>query len=395
MPAGTYVVTLAQRREGGVDLAFRFASSRFLELFALSREALMENSNIIIDSIHPEDREDMNASNARAYATGQPFQWEGRTLLDGRTRWLDIRSNPRIASDGITVWEGVVTDVTARVKAERKLAETLENEKLLRVEAEIMRREAEAAHEAKSMFLAKMSHEIRTPLSALVSLSQAMWMRCQQENLDPGFNEFLNRIRSGGQYLNLLLRNVLNVSAAQSGRVPVSPSEFYLADWAEDIRNILEPIAGYHRGSISWSLPKNDEVRVRTDQMRLSQIALNLGENALKFSNTAAAPVRISLSIHGECLLLIVEDCGPGIPPEKRDAVFEEFAQAGSESSPLNEGVGLGLSVVKTNTLLLGGSLRAEAASSNGMKFIVQIPCMVDTSHQQKHSDPEKLSATP
>lgn len=374
MPAGTYVLTLTPRPEGGVDLAFRFVSKRFLELFGVGRGALMENPNIVINSIHPEDREHMNESNARAYATNQPFHWEGRTLLDGETRWLSISSNLRVEPDGVTVWEGVVNDITARVEAEQKLAKALETEQRLRSEAEALRREAEKAHEAKSMFLAKMSHEIRTPLSALVSLSQAMWMRGERQESTVDFTRFLNRVRSGGQYLNLLLRNVLNVSAAESGRVPVKASEFYVADWLDEIRNILDAIAEYHRGEIEWSPPEDDEARWRTDQMRLTQIALNLGENALKFSAGRAGPVRIAVECTGSHLRLKVEDRGPGIPRENLAAVFDEFTQAGAEVSPVDDGVGLGLAVVRINAGLLGGAVRAEALKPQGTRFIVDLP---------------------
>jgi signal transduction histidine kinase len=374
MPAGTYAVTLTPNGGGGVDLAFRFISTRCLELFRANREDVMRDPNLLIATIHPDDLESMSEGNLRAHVTGQPFSWLGRTMRDGVVRWLDIRSNPRIAGDGVTVWEGVVNDVTDRINAEHKLAEALENEKRLRAEAEQLRRKAEAADMEKSLFLAKMSHEIRTPLSALVSLSQAMWMRGEKENLDAAFTGFLNRIRSGGQYLNLLLRNVLNVSAAQSGRVPLSFSEFYLADWMEDIRNILEPIALYHRGSIEWGMPDDDDARWVTDQMRLTQIALNLGENALKFGTADGAPVRIKLEADAVRLTLTVEDRGPGIPPEKQSGIFTEFTRVGTDISPLDEGVGLGLSVVKINTELLGGAIKVNAAQPCGMIFIVEIP---------------------
>jgi len=150
-------------------------------------------------------------------------------------------------------------------------------------ETEARRSLAEEERDAKSLFLAEVSHEIRTPLSALVGLSQAMWLRCSsRDESDPEFTQFLNRVRSGGQYLSLLLRNVLNVSAAESGRVPVRLTTFYLADWVDEIRHILEPIADYHHGRILWTLPDDDEARLCTDEMRLTQIILNLAENARK-----------------------------------------------------------------------------------------------------------------
>jgi PAS domain S-box-containing protein len=353
--AGTYEVSLEKDAQGVVGPHFRFVSPQFLEMFGLEREALLADPSIIASRIHPDDAARLNAANAEAYETGDAFRWEGRVMVGEKVRSFVAASTPRKNLDGLTVWSGVVTDITARVEAEQKLAKELE---------------------AKGQFLAKMSHEIRTPLSALVSLAQAMWMRGEEQELDPKFNQFLNRVRSGGQYLNLLLRNVLSVSAAESGRVPVKASEFYLADWVGEIRNILDPIAEYHRSRIDWTMPTDDEARFRTDQMRLTQIALNLGENALKFSAGQNVPVRIAADKVGNRLRLFVEDHGPGIPPEMTKAVFEEFSQAGTEVSPLDKGVGLGLAVVRINAELLGGTVRVQVLEPHGTRFLVEVPEM-------------------
>jgi signal transduction histidine kinase len=246
-------------------------------------------------------------------------------------------------------------------------------------ETEARRSQAEEERDAKSLFLAEVSHEIRTPLSALVGLSQAMWLRCSTREIDPEFTQFLNRVRSGGQYLSLLLRNVLNVSAAESGRVPVRLTAFYLADWAGEIRNILEPIADFHHGHIAWALPDNDEARLCTDEMRLTQIILNLAENALKFGSGGGEPVAIALEKTSCGLRLVVEDRGPGIDSERLDAVFAEFEQAdGVQGTPMATGVGLGLAVVKLNTGLLGGALHVNKSASGGMRFEVEIPDRAD-----------------
>ena len=374
--AGTYEASLEMDAQGTVGPRFRFLSPQFVEMFGVAREALLGDPSILASRIHPEDAARLAAANTEAFATGKAFHWDGRVVVDGVAKWFVIHSNPRVAPDGVTVWDGVVNDITARMEAERRLADALENEKRLRAEADALRREAEKADAAKGLFLAKMSHEIRTPLSALVSLSQAMWMRGEQQQLDPDFTEFLNRVRSGGQYLNLLLRNVLGVSAAKSGRVPVSASEFYLADWVEGIRNILDPIAEYHCGRIEWIMPADDEARCRTDPMRLTQIALNLGENALKFGTGKGIPVRIAVDKVGERLRLVVEDRGPGMAPDMWQSVFAEYSQADNRVSPRDEGVGLGLAVVRINTDLLGGTVHVDSLDPHGSRFWVEIPLL-------------------
>lgn len=249
-------------------------------------------------------------------------------------------------------------------------------------ETQALRSRAEWERDAKSLFLANVSHEIRTPLSALVGLSQAMWLRSESSAPHSEFTHFLNRVRSGGQYLGLLLRNVLNVSAAESGRVPLRLQEFYLADWIEEVSNILEPLAEYHGGRLEWVRPPSDEARLRTDEMRLTQILLNLAENALKFGTASGEPVTIRFEITASGLRMTVEDRGPGIPADRLDSVFAEFEQVGDDSRPMATGVGLGLAVVKLNTSLLGGTLAVEPHPAGGMRFTVEIP-----------HDPEQKSA--
>jgi len=94
----------------------------------------------------------------------------------------------------------------------------------------------------------------------------------------------------------------------------------------------------------------------------------------LKFSAGQDQPVRIALDKAGDRLQLVVEDHGPGIPPEMMKAVFEEFSQAGTEVSPLDEGVGLGLAVVRINAELLGGTVRVQSVEPQGTRFLVEVP---------------------
>jgi PAS domain S-box-containing protein len=379
MPAGTYAMVMHAEDNGEIIMTYHFASSRMLELFRITREEFQQNSNGLMKFIHPDDLPSLLASQKQFFHNPAPFYWHGRICRENSVHWINIHSNPRTNHLGEIVWEGVVNDITSLIETERQWQLSLANEKRLRAEAEVLRRDAERAHEAKSLFLAKMSHEIRTPLSALVSLSQAMWMRAMKQPLDSDFTPFLNRVRSGSQYLNLILRNVLNISAAESGRAALKAEEFYIADWVAEIQNILEPIAEYYRGRIEWSLPDDDEARWSTDPMRLTQIALNLCENALKYSMKNQTPVAIAVERTDSHLALTVSDQGPGIPLEKQAMVFAAFSQLDAKISPLDEGVGLGLSVVKINTHLLGGSVTMENQFPSGVKFCVLIPFMAPT----------------
>ena len=262
------------------------------------------------------------------------------------------------------------------VSEQRKTAAVLEaayrNESLLRGEAERMAK-------IKARFLAGMSHEIRTPISALVNISQSMLHESGKYSLPPEFLEHLETVRAGGQYLNQILTNLLDVSAAESGHAPVRPAAFYLRDWVEDIGAILEPIARSRSIELVWCLPEDENEMFSSDSVRLSQILLNLAHNAVKFSTRPGSRVWISISIVEGVLRLTVADEGPGIPSDRIEGLFREFGQSDSDTHPVDRGVGLGLAVVRQNTELLGGKISTQALAPSGICFEIELPALKKT----------------
>jgi PAS domain S-box-containing protein len=233
---------------------------------------------------------------------------------------------------------------------------------------------AEQAAKSKAAFLAGVSHEIRTPLAALVNLSQSLLMEGEKHTLPSEFNELLESVRAGGQYLNLILTNLLDVSAMESGHAPVKPETFYLRDWVEDVSAIIEPIAHSRSVEIVWRLPEDDNLRFTTDPVRLTQILLNLAHNAVKFSIKPEARVLISIVLDKDRLSLSVSDEGPGIPPARIETLFREYGQIDEIPARRDRGVGLGLAIVRQNTDLLQGTLQTRPVEPSGICFEVVLP---------------------
>ncbi|MFM8364864.1 MAG: ATP-binding protein, partial [Verrucomicrobiota bacterium] len=237
---------------------------------------------------------------------------------------------------------------------------------------------AEQAARLKARFLASVSHEIRTPLSARVNLSQSMVLESEKHSLPAEFAEHLESVRAGGQYLNLILTNLLDISAMESGHAPVRPETFYLRDWVDDVSAIIKPIARSRSVDIVWSVPGDDNLHFTTDSVRLTQIFLNLSHNAVKFSLKPGSKVRISVVQNGESLQLSVADEGPGIDPSRLDALFQEFSQSETAGPSVDRGAGLGLAVVRQNTRLLGGTLRTRPVQPTGICFEIHLPNLGD-----------------
>ncbi len=313
-----------------------------------------------------EERLRSRAEAAARRRAGGGEQTEARAMGAGG-EWLNVITGTTVVGDRLVV---TMLDITAQKKAERALAAALDAEKMAR-------EQTERAMRAKSLFLANVSHEIRTPLSALVSLAQAMWLESEKLQLPTEFSAFLNRVRSGGNYLNLILTNLLDVSAAESGHLPLRMDEFYLRDWVDDLSNILEPVATAHDVRLEWKVPADIEIKLCTDQLRLTQILLNLAHNAIKFSAGEGKAVTINIGPEPEGFALSVRDGGPGIPTERLEGLFGEFAQNRTPAPVYELGVGLGLAVVKQNADLLGGRIRAENLHGSGMIFRVVLPATV------------------
>ena len=237
-----------------------------------------------------------------------------------------------------------------------------------RTEAKL-RSEAERIAQARSQFLAGVSHEIRTPISALVNLSQSLILESEKHALPVDFHDHLEKVRVGGQYLNLILTNLLDVSAAESGHAPVRATTFYLRDWVEDIGAIIEPIARARSAEIVWCLPEDDNEKFSTDAVRLSQILLNLAHNAVKFSVKPGSRIWISVSTAGEgTLSLSVADEGPGIPPEAMENLFKPFF------STKPGGSGLGLPTARKVLEAHGGFLDVQSQPGRGTCFTLRLP---------------------
>jgi PAS domain S-box-containing protein len=305
-----------------------------------------------------------DAMEVAAKGTGLIENAEFQVVGKDNTR-LEIIINAMFVGGYIII---AMRDATEQKKSAAALKAAYEKESALRAEAE-------RAAKSKVRFLAGVSHEIRTPISALVNISQSMLLESEKHSLPPEFLEHLETVRSGGQYLNLILTNLLDVSAAESGHAPVRATAFYLRDWVEDIGAILEPIARSRSVQIVWRLPEDDNAMFTTDSVRLTQILLNLAHNAVKFSMKHGSRVWISISSAGEgTLRLSVADEGPGIPPEKLEELFREFGQSDTDTKSTDRGVGLGLAVVRQNIDLLGGKISTRALAPSGICFEIELP---------------------
>ncbi|MFO1297644.1 MAG: ATP-binding protein [Rubrivivax sp.] len=279
------------------------------------------------------------------------------TRRDGRRILVQLHARPVDASQPLasgTIW--VMEDVTARRADERALAEA--------------KREAEAASEAKSAFLATMSHEIRTPLNGVVGLARLL----QDDKLE-GWRraEYLAHLADSAKLLSGLVSNVLDLSKIESGRLQIERIEF---DPHELLHGTFAAFAalGQERGlamrcELDPALPR----LLRGDPVRLRQIVANFLSNALKFTERGSITLTAA-PVAGTRVRVAVRDSGPGVPVLLQGRLFEPFLQADSSTTRRFGGTGLGLSISRELATLMGGEVGVASEPGRGSCFWLELP---------------------
>jgi signal transduction histidine kinase/CheY-like chemotaxis protein len=291
-----------------------------------------------------------SASVAGAPARGEIFAealdadlFEIETAAGRRFEWRVAPAN----EDGVRLAAG--RDVTDRVAAAR------------------------AADDARTTMFARLTHELRTPLNGILGMAGLLG----DASLTPPEREWLRAIRTSGEHLLGLVTDILDYARLGTGGVALEQVSFDPEALAQDIVELLSPRAWEKGLGISLVRDASAPGLVTGDDGRLRQIILNLAGNAIKFTPTGHVVVR--LRGENDVLILEVDDTGPGVPADKRDMVFDEFAQVDGSHAREHGGAGLGLSVVRRIAEAMGGSVSVgdRPANLGGARFTVALPLPV------------------
>ncbi len=236
--------------------------------------------------------------------------------------------------------------------------------------------ELEAASQHKSEFLANMSHELRTPLNAIIGFSQVL-----RDEMVGSVNEkqaeYLDDIISSGNHLLSLINDVLDLSKVEAGQVELEVHPFSLREALE--RGVVMVRERATEDGVRVAFAADPEVDVVDgDERRIKQVIFNLLSNAVKFT-PAGGEVDVSATrVNGE-VRVSVADTGPGIAPEDRERIFEEFQQSETGVGQ-REGTGLGLALSKRFVELHGGRIWLESELGRGSTFTFALPARSVTS---------------
>ncbi len=296
----------------------------------------------------------------------------------------------RVRKDGSLFWASVLItalrdehgELRAYAKVTRDLTERRRYEQALLEK----NRELEAAIQAKDRFLASMSHELRTPLNAVIGFTGTLLMRLPGP-LTAEQDKQLRTVQSSAKHLLSLINDLLDLAKLNSGRVTLKPGPVVCQEVMREVAEALKPAAEARGLTLEVAAPEAPVV-VRSDRRAVSQVLLNLTNNALKFTDKggvrlelSGAPSRPSSPAtgrdgddrDGRPVELSVVDTGVGISPEDQARLFQPFAQVGDEDLRERGGAGLGLHISQRLAALLGGEIIVESEPGRGSRFTLRL----------------------
>jgi PAS domain S-box-containing protein len=266
-------------------------------------------------------------------------------LNDGRILRVVERRTP----EGLTV--GFRVDITELVEATRT---------------------AEEASRSKSQFLANMSHEIRTPMNAILGLLKLL----QNTELTTRQLDYTLKTEGAARSLLVLLNDILDFSKVEAGKMTLDPRPFRVDRLLRDLSVILSSNAGNKSIEVLFDVDPAMPRSLLGDDMRLQQVLINLGGNAIKFTSEGEVVLRFKvLERTGADVLLeiSVRDSGIGIAPENQGHIFSGFSQAEASTTRRFGGTGLGLAISSRLVGLLGGALQVDSTLGHGSTFYFQL----------------------
>jgi signal transduction histidine kinase len=232
---------------------------------------------------------------------------------------------------------------------------------------------AEQASRAKTDFLANMSHELRTPLNVIIGFSEVISEEAYGKIGNKKYSEYIKDITNSSKHLLGLINDILDLSRAESGNLPLTLSPLDLNDLIESCMHLLEPTAASKGQTINTTLSPQGP-RVKADELRLRQVFINIVNNAIKYTPDGGhIDIVTNIDSDGHFVVTVSDD-GIGIAHDDIPRVFTPFGQVHSAYTRGVEGAGLGLPLTKKLVEAQGGTIMLESVENKGTKVTVVLP---------------------
>lgn len=349
--------------------AMEFVSDGCVELTGYTPVDLVSNKTLSYnDLIIKEDQQRIWDEVQQAIDQKKPFTLEYRIrCADSKIKWIWEKGKGIYNEHGqLRHIEGFISDITDRKLIEKNLIAAKEK--------------AEESDKLKTAFLSNMSHEIRTPMNAILGFSTLI--------SEPGVSEkeraeYIRIIRERGNDLMRIIDDIIDVAKIESDLIKVEIRECKINILLNNLVVTLNEVKRKTNKTkvVLSCLPENpdNDFTIPTDQNRLRQIMTNLIENGLKYTDEGNVEFGYTMrNIESVSYIeFFVRDTGIGIPKEMSEVIFERFRQGNDHSIRKYGGTGLGLTISKNLTRILGGEIRFESIRGKGSTFYVLLPMQV------------------
>ena len=329
---------------------------RMYQIYGLTPGDRSHAYSLWAQALHPADLVRVQREFDRAVESGGDFISEFRILTPGgEIRHIRSAAKAELDAEGSPErFIGVNWDITAIRRNEAALAAA--------------RAAAESANRAKGEFLANMSHEIRTPLNAILGLTHLL----QRTPLNAEQQALAGDVAASGRTLLALISNILDFSRVEAGRLELDAVVFRLSELT-DAAAALVAAAVLEKGlALSVTVDPEAPRTLLGDSLRVQQILVNLLGNAVKFTPSGAVALRVDLvgrRLGRPLLRFVVDDDGPGLPPDRLERLFDAFTQGDASTTRRFGGSGLGLAICRKLAALMGGEVGAENRPNGGARF--------------------------
>ncbi len=347
-------VVMRHDRHGVID----FVSPAAAGLLGVSPSQIVQDG--LASAMSADDAARCDDTVAQCMELGAPATIELEIERESAPCWIEFRCEPLMDGTGAVA---VMRDVTAR--------------RWHAIAMRQAREEAESASRAKSAFIATISHELRTPLNAIIGFSEMLHRELGGAENTSRHAEYSRIIHDSGEHLMSLVRDLLDISKIEAGRLTICAEPFHAPDVIASSVDTLRPAIDAKSITLDVAIA-GDLSEISADRRAYKQMLINLLSNACKFT-PEGGHIELTAAIEGPNVLLTVRDSGIGIAPDHVARLGEPFYQVDSSYSRQLEGAGLGLAIVRGLAELHGGRLEIESALGEGSCFRLVLPIDSET----------------
>ncbi|MEX2481344.1 MAG: ATP-binding protein [Gammaproteobacteria bacterium] len=370
LPPAEFIEAFARYVPGAIYIYRRFPdgsacldyiSDGIADIYGYTPTELYADVELGHDRILPQDRLRFDATVRDCFETLEPWKCEYRVELPDRgVRHVSAAATLERQEDGSVIWIGHLIDVTEFAVARDRLQEEITR----------AHREAVAANEGKSNFIAHVSHELRTPLHGIMGLSELI---SGDREAPEHVRRQATEIHNAGNHLLKLIGDIIDLSAIEAGRLALSLEAVSLAAIVDEVVRMATPIARERGITIDVDEHLRDDARVWADWTRLVQVLLNLVANGIKYNRAQGRVALRLLAASDEAVRVGIEDTGPGLSADEITRLYDSFNRLGRELGTI-EGSGIGLVIAKNLMAEMNGAMGVESQPGVGSTFWIELP---------------------